>query len=502
MACVGSIGCSPSDGVTSGCAVQYQRDATEGDPANVLEYKAYNECAVYVSASLGDDANPGTRDAPLASLTAAAAMGLDNAVPVYACGEVWTEPLVWPAQTSLFGGFDCENGWAYKGPSHAGTLMTAPGEIPLTTTGIGGNIVIADFAIQAASAVEPGGSSIAVMVTAPHVVEFRRSKIAAGHGARGLDGVALVDPALTGTAGNAGGDACTASEGPGGAAVEMTSGQDTSRGGKGGNGGASLALDGEAGLPTPPGQKDPQNPQDGDAGKGEGAATACTDGEPGADGADGEGGVVPSGKKPGSVSVDGYVGIDGPDGAPGAPGQGGGGGGGSRGGAACGAAPPGGAGGGSGGAGGRGGQGGKGGKAGGSSFTVLVINPADVYFRSCEIWAGRGGDGGDGAPGQPGGPGGDPGPGGAGQGTAQAGCAGGKGGNGGKGGGGAGGAGGHSLHIVFSGIGHGQLYPDTTYHGDTLGGRGGEGGYVGPYADGETGISSNNTYGGLFNFSQ
>ena len=466
VAGIGLLGCGPEETALS-CPDPSDGEVDEG-------------CGVWVSASLGSDDNPGTRAKPMASLTAAAAKAYEKELDVYACGEVWTEPLVLPRDVSLFGGFDCKNGWAHGGLAHRARIETGPGKIPLKTSGEAGQMDVFDFDIWAADAIEPGGSSIAVIIADPGGLHFRRCSIVGGDAQDGLDAELLEDAAAAGAQGNPGVDACTTSEGPGGEATETACGADgSSKGGKGGSGGPTVAGDGEAGLPGPSGEKDPENLADGDGGKGQSGAEACTPGEPGADGLDGdpaEQGPFP--ERMGRVSIDGFEGMNGGDGKPGAPGHGGGGGGASRGAAAvCGAATPGGAGGGSGGAGGCGGKGGKGGQAGGSSFAVVVLGqPQALAMEWCELWVGRGGNGGDGAPGQPGGSGGASGGGGAAQDTLQPGCQGGKGGAGGKGGGGGGGHAGHAAYIAFRSYAFGDNYPGTTFGGITYGGIGGSGG--------------------------
>jgi hypothetical protein len=461
------VGCGPEETAILGC----------GDPSvgGVDE-----DCGVWVSASLGSDDGPGTRAAPMASLSAAVLKAREAQKDVYACGDVWTEPLLLPSDVSLYGGFDCASGWKYGGELHRSRIETAPGVVPLETEGKQGLMEILDFAFVAADAVEPGGSSIAVIVAQYDSILFRRCTMVAGRGADGLDGDLVEEPAAAGAAGNPGVDACSSADGPGGEAAETACGPgETSRGGKGGSGGPLAAGDGDAGLPAPAGEKDPSNPADGDGGKGQTANEACTSGEPGANGAGGAHADPSSGDHElGFVSIDGFKGVDGLDGKPGLVGQGGGGGGASRGGAAvCGAAPGGGAGGGSGGAGGCGGQGGKGGRAGGSSFAILALAVGeDIALEYCDLWIASGGDGGDGAPGQPGGAGGEPGNGGSGQGSLQPGCQGGEGGAGGKGGAGGGGRGGHIAHMAFASSVFLGTRLNTTFHGAATAGRGGQGG--------------------------
>ena len=466
LASAASTGCGPTETAPPPLSC--------GDPAMG---EVDEQCGIWVSASLGDDANPGTQAAPMASLTAAAAVAYEKQRSVYACGELWTEPLILPKNVGLYGGFDCQHDWTYVGQPQRSRVETGPDQIPLKTSGRAGTLLISDFEIYAADATIPGGSSIAVMVTDDNDVTFQRCTILAGDAADGLDGEAIEEAAAAGAAGNPGVDACTTAGGPGGAAVETDCGQGvTSRGGKGGDGGTALATGGEPGTPTPAVEKDPNDPQDGDGGIGQVGAEGCTPGEPGANGADGDGADFVKGL--GTLSAEGFTGLNGLDGKDGMPGQGGGGGGGARGAAmVCGAASPGGAGGGSGGSGGCGGKGGRAGQFGGSSFALVLISTGSLLVSDSEIWIGAGGRGGDGAPGQPGGAGGQGGPGGAAQATLQPGCQGGAGGNGGKGGGGGGGNGGHSVHVAFS---YGSSYPfsifpGTTFHGNTVDALGGKG---------------------------
>jgi hypothetical protein len=107
---------------------------------------------VWVSASLGSDDNPGTRAAPLASLSAAVLKADGRQQRVYACGELWTEPLVLPSGVWLFGGFDCADEWRHGGKDHRSAIETAPGQVPLRTEGELGHMEVADFRFQSADA--------------------------------------------------------------------------------------------------------------------------------------------------------------------------------------------------------------------------------------------------------------------------------------------------------------------------------------------------------------
>jgi hypothetical protein len=393
---------------------------------------------------------------------------------VFACGDTWTEPVVVPPYVSLFGGFDCNDGWTYKGENFRARVHTGPDQIPIKIDGFGGHVTISDFAVRADNATIPGGSSIGVFITDIIEVLIQRCEIIPGDGARGADGEPVSGVAMSGAAGNDGADACSAQVGKGGASPQTACAGVTSTGGKGGDGG-DTAGDGEPGAPDP---QDPQNPQAGSGGKGQTAAAGCTAGNPGADGAVGAfgwGGGQHSSADRGHLTPDGYVGEPGDDGQPGTPGQGGGGGGAGLGGAAvCGGAKPGGGGGGSGGAGACGGLGGKGGGAGGSSFAVAA-RTNHLKIVSSKLTVGYGGNGGNGGAGQEGAPGGAPGQGGAGMGVLGAGCAGGKGGRGGAGGPGGGGAGGHSIGVAVL-RGYFVATSDTVYVDTATVGNGGFGG--------------------------
>lgn len=445
----GAVGCGVDPGETGGSGGGGGGTTGSGggspcdDPANG---PVPESCGVWVSVSLGNDANPGTQGEPVASLAQAVELARGATEHVYACAETWTDSLILPGNMGLHGGFDCENGWAYLGKKKRSMLTTPPDQIALVVRddGSGGKATITDFQIEAAAAAKPGGSSIGILVRDTVPLSVYRCEVIAGDGADGLDGTAPADPAADGAPGNAGDAACSAAVSKGGVSVETACEVGgSSKGGAGGDGAQLTAGNGAAGEPAT------GNPEDGAAGIGEVNAMVCTDGKPGANGAAGEFGLGAKGfenKYLGRLTVDGYVGMAGEDGKPGAPGQGGGGGGATLGSAAvCGAANPGGAAGGSGGNGGCGGKGGGGGQPGGASIAVALLNKFGFY--DSQLYTGNGGKGGDGVPGQLGGAGGDGAPGGPGMGTVKTACAGGKGGVGGKGGWGGGGLGGASVVI-------------------------------------------------------
>lgn len=325
---------------------------------------------------------------------------------------------------------------------------------------------IEDFAFEAADATTAGGSSLGAFVTSSKSVRLRRVSITAGKGKDGENGVGTSTAAATGATGNAGHDACAATEQPNPGGVAVTSMCDgvpsASIGGKGGDGGNdnSNAGPGDNGEPDLGG---------GNAGLGEAnSGWSCSVGAGLGGATAGANGTskspMPGASTLGTLTSTGFAGTPGSDGENGTPGQGGGGGGGAKAPAItvdnptpCGLTNPRtGASGGSGGGGGCGGKGGTGGKAGASSIALAVLD-SKVTLSDVELIAKDGGKGGNGGVGQPGGNPGAPGDGGTAIDSSNR-CPGGQGGKGGKGGSGGGAAGGISAGIVW----HGGSAPTQT----------------------------------------
>lgn len=460
--------CGNAGGSSGTSTTSTSSSGTGGTPSNCIpsesEEPVVESCGVFVSSSFGVDdqaADRGGKAKPFKSI--GAALKKADVARVYVCAESFNEPVVVSSAVELYGAIDCLKSWAYD-PSKKTTLTAAEDKIPLTLGNATGSATVEDFAISAAAAKAPGGSSIAVLVNGS-TASLTRCDLSSGEGMAGKDGEPG-DPngmgAAAGTAGNNGADACNgdiANGNPGGLAVtNMCGGIDTvSVGGKGGNGDVANGNAGSAG----------QTGALGAPGVGEpimGAWSCGVDGagHAGADGTPGD--VGPGAMGVGSLSSSGYAGTNGQPGMPGAPGQGGGGGGGAKGGLIC---PGSGAGasGGSGGAGGCAGKPGSGGAAGGASI-ALVSYQATVTLTDCTLTAGKGGSGGKGGDAQAGGSGGKAGTGATGKGLSSDSCDGGKGGKGGNSGSGGGGLGGHSLSIAYTGkpvarMGKTMLMPGT-----------------------------------------
>ena len=415
------------------------------DPASE---RAEDRCGIFVSLSLGDDANPGTRDQPVGTFERAISLARLGPLRVYACAEVFPEAITVPSGVEVWGGLDCAHDWIYIGDSRRTVLAPAPDMIPLQVkaTELEGISTLADLRLEAADASVPGGSSIAMLVLPGVAMELRRSELVAGDGADGESGEWGDEmPAKGGAPGNWGATACSADSVPGAPPVITVCGGVQTLGGKGGDGNAALGGSGNDGQPEPL-----PNPEGwGLGGSGETAGMQCDAGENGENGIDGLHGEGARGA--GRITFQGWAGERGGDGSNGRPGQGGGGGGGSRGGTLfCGLSPntpKGGASGGSGGGGGCGGKGGRGGGFGGASIGLVSFS-GDVSLNATSILTGDGGDGGAGGLAQIGGAAGLPGVGGMSAGGSHPGCAGGWGGVGGNGGYGGGGFGGPSLGVA------------------------------------------------------
>jgi hypothetical protein len=500
FACTGSTGSGGGSSSSSASSSSSGMGGSGGDggtPAGCIPSAAASAvddmCGVFVSSSLGADANAGTKEKPLKTLDAAIKKASAMKAPVYACAETFTEALSVAGGVEVYGGLDCvKSGWKWIGfDKGLPTALTAAADaVPLSIASSATSVALHDFSVKSAQAKSAGGSSIAVIVDQAKV-SFAHCQIEASDAVAGvagttpMDNTGPTDPTDSSIRGNNGMDACSSvSQAFGGAAVEnplcpaMSGGP---IGGAGGNGAVLNGSDGDVSV---------ANTQTALGGKGQPSADptwSCAVGV-GGFGQNGMAGAIgdsASGATSlGTIDKSGYAGVAGKDGGAGKPGQGGGGGGGAKGRMSCSGAT-----GGSGGAGGCAGNGGKGGTAGGASIAILGVG-ATLTFDTVTILAGNGGGGGDGAPGQSGAVGGTGGKGGAGSNTMPttlSACPGGDGGHGGNGGNGGGGRGGHVIGIALSGGG----MPDVKGVSFTLKGTAGAGGKGAPMKDADPGVKQN-----------
>lgn len=463
--------------------------------------------AVFVSRE-GRNDQPGTRDAPLATiqlaLERASLLGLRD---VYVATGVYSEAIVLPDGVGLFGGYSPDFGERDALLFETALIGGSPTvERPATVMAVGngrggavGPTVLDGFTIfgtHAGNALDQSSYAVLLDAAGP-LTRVSNNRIFAGPGGRGQGG-ARGNHGLGGVDGEPGLDAVNTSGCPpanplaGGAGGYRVCGATEVSGGAGGlsdcpvfGADPSLVSAGSKGRGTAAGEG-------GDGGWDllvcAGAGTSCglntscltcylpsgrtsaSGGAAGPRGVHGLGGPVAT--NPFGAVVDGrWRGLAGQAGGAGLHGAGGGGGGAGGGvevsgnkclGTGVGDDDLGGSGGG-GGSGGCGGRGGEGGTAGGGSFGVFVVGGAAgvglPLIIGNTIHGGRGGDGGPGGPGGVGGVGGEGAAGGQpgeisgadAKRCAMGGASGGRGGDGGHGGGGAGGAGGAAFGIFYAG---------------------------------------------------
>ncbi|WP_165373073.1 hypothetical protein [Sorangium cellulosum] len=456
----------------------------DGDPATS---PAEDGCGVFV-AWRGDDANDGTREAPVRTLQRAVEMAAEpgGTRRVYACAENFEEAVTLPSGVAIWGGRDCATeAWTWGGDESFTEIAPAPERVPLTVEARQASMTSRVFGVRlvAADAVRPSGSSIAMIVRADAAVDVVSSEILAGNGADGADGESAPQGAPwrapDGAGGHKGAEGCQADWTEGAQpAVTVCEDGTTSIGGAGGDGDVAAGGDGEPGAPATGVPPEPGSMEDGEGGTG--GPMTCTAGEQGGAGEAGANGVgggsgLEEWLRYGSISARGWQGFSGQDGQNGGIGQGGGGGGGVGQNGKCRPVDPqGGPSGGSGGGGGCGGRGGRGGGYGGGSFGIIALH-AHVMVDKTDIFVGEGGRGGNGGRGQEGGKGGAEGPRGAIAPESYYACEGGRGGNGGNGGHGGGGLGGVSVAVGFvdSSI-HLTESAEWSWGAPGAGGRGGE----------------------------
>lgn len=396
--------------------------------------------SVFVSATTGDDANPGTMDHPKKTITAglAAAVGEGKRDVLVSEGD-YVESVALSNEVGLHGGYRAGEGWR-RYPDSVATVLG--GAVALRADAISAPTRVSQMVFVAKSGSQAGEHSIGAWVSnCSNGLVFERCWFRSGVGGPGL-------PGGNGQAGAAGADGGSGGNGCEGGWLGCSGCDQPSVGGGGGS--ACGRTGGSGGAPGIGGQSGKPG-QDGccttPGGPGGAAAKPGGPGANGANGADGAGGV--GGQAFLSLDETGLAAGRGGDGAEGGHGQGGGGGGGGGGhGGLC---PDYGGAGGGGGGGGCGGAPGLGGGPGGSSVAVVSWMSA-ARFIECAFEAANGGPGGSGGAGGEGGSGGKGGKGGKeyheGSG---AGGKGGDGGKGGRGGHGGGGPGGSSIGVLCGG---------------------------------------------------
>lgn len=409
------------------------------DPASCLT----DEYGVFVNGIRGDDANDGSRAAPVRTIHRALEVA-GTRQRLYVCGTSYAESVSLTKPIHIYGGFDCDT-WSYTG--QRAVIAPKITGYALDVQRVEPEIVIADVEAVSRPGVAGNVSSVAVRAAWSHV-RFVRGRFSAGAGFRGADGEAGTPAKLVSvSSGELNYDGNDWAEDPNDESylppgitpkkkICTCSAGEPSTGGAGGE----WATNGERGSPVYA-----PNSDFGKGGKSDNAVCFATpeSGFQGDHGRDSDT-VASSPSRIGSITNGEWIPEPGLEGLPGMPGQGGGGGGGAGipraqgGGGACG---------------GCGGLGGKGGGGGGASVALLSVG-STVRIELSDLVsddAGAGGGRGVGGQGADGGKGGQPGPGFSPSCTRVPGAPGGNGGKGGRGGDGSGGAGGVSAAIFYSG---------------------------------------------------
>jgi hypothetical protein len=385
---------------------------------------------VFVS-PMGSDTAPGTKAAPVKTLTAALTK-LGSKPRIYVCEGAYTDSATVTVPASIYGALKCAD-WSPGGSKPK--ITGAKSDFVVKVDSVTGTVQLVDVELYGKDGVMPGESSIALFANGSTDVKIVRATLKAGVGVTGKSGAlmpydfsAFTALVLKGKdASNNTGGAANPVNCPGGAMASGGAGGDT-------------GVDGQAGSPmTTGGAKGNAGPM---------MSMACTVGGPGTNGAAGANGM---GGLQGSLSAIGWTPSKGDTGKDGSPGGGGGGGGGQVAGGNSG-------GGGGGGGGGCGGAGGGAGVGGGASIAIATLDSSMSVVASV-IASAAAGNGGSGVAGQSGlqigGIGGVHGNG------SLLGCNGGNGAMGGDGGAGGGGAGGVSVGFAYKN-------KKPTYGADTM----------------------------------
>ncbi len=439
-------------------------DGIDGDTNN----------AVFVSATTGNDANPGKKWAPVKSITMAMVLANANSKDIYISAGTYTvsAPLILYDGVSIYG-FYSSTTWARNTLNKV--IIQGPSNV-LYAKGNTKNSIISGIEFVAANATAPSENSICVFIdSCGGTITLLDNVFKAGKGASGSNG-------QNGNNGIAGGDGGNGTNGI----------CDGNVAGSGGGMGSSICSvggkGGDGGVHTAPGQQGGANPLGLQGGAGGGSGDPGQIGQKGSNGTsgtDGAGGTSNLNNLYFSFNgIHSGDGMNGGDGTDGTGGSGGGGGGGQH----CTFCDDGsGNGGGGGGGAGSKGFGGKAGKGGGSSIGVFVRD-SRVYLEKNTLFSNSGGYGGNG---------GSAGIGGAkgvgGQGalfcTSEVGGGGngGDGGKGGNGGGGSGGNGGSSICVVASP--DAEVYMHNCVMTIGMAGNGGVGGTVQMAFSGNMGIN-------------
>ncbi|HWN66092.1 MAG TPA: hypothetical protein VNM90_00565, partial [Haliangium sp.] len=143
----------------------------------------------YVNAAGGSDSNPGTIDAPLATIEAGIARAgvMAASASVLVAAGVYEESLVLANGISICGGFDATAGWE-RDPAAYPTEIRGQGVV-MSATSIERDTWLDGLTITGVDATAPGQSSIAVLAVSSSGLRLRGVKLRPGNGAAGEAGM-------------------------------------------------------------------------------------------------------------------------------------------------------------------------------------------------------------------------------------------------------------------------------------------------------------------------
>ncbi len=150
--------------------------------------------AIFVAATFGDDAAPGTSVSPVASIRRAIELA-SSGRRVYVCATVdrsgapipYVESLDITSHAALYGHFDCtDRKWA---SANVRARIESPTNPAIRIRDAFARVMISSFDINAAPGQSPSESSVAIFASNASNVVIRNASLRAGNGARGVDGI-------------------------------------------------------------------------------------------------------------------------------------------------------------------------------------------------------------------------------------------------------------------------------------------------------------------------
>jgi hypothetical protein len=142
--------------------------------------------AVFVSSSLGSDANDGSRAKPVKSLAAALAAAAPTKKRIYACAENYDESVTLVDGVSLFGYFDCTAQWSVDTKKFA--TIHSPSSPAIVAKNLTLVTRLEGVSVVAPNAATAGGSSIGLLADHAPTLVIATAKIQAGDAQDGTDG--------------------------------------------------------------------------------------------------------------------------------------------------------------------------------------------------------------------------------------------------------------------------------------------------------------------------